>query len=207
LAPEDIVGVYAGLRPLLTGESEETSRLSREHAVLVSDAGLVSVAGGKYTTYRVMAEETVDRALEVRGIDAPASSTRSIVLEGRRRPADLAEMIERSADLAISLGDSRFRRAEALYAVTHEGALHLDDILTRRTRVSIETPDRGTEVADEVARLVAPDLGWSEEDIGREVEHYLARVEAELDSQTRPDDRTADAARMGAPDVRLGGSG
>ena len=93
-----------------------------------------------------------------------------------------------------------------MYAASHEGALHLDDVLARRTRISIETWDRGTVVAEEAARLVAPVLGWSDEDVAREVEHYVVRVAAERESQTQPDDRTADAARLGAPDVRVGAS-
>ena len=88
-----------------------------------------------------------------------------------------------------------------MYAASHEGARHLDDILARRTRISIETFDRGTGVADEVARLVAPVLGWSDEQVAREVEHYVKRVEAERESQRMPDDETADAARMGAPEI------
>jgi glycerol-3-phosphate dehydrogenase len=202
---EDIVGVYAGLRPLLTGESEETSRLSREHAVLESSSGLISIAGGKYTTYRVMARDAVDRARDALGLELLDSGTDRIPLVGVDRPAILRRMCQERPDLEASLGSSRFSRAEALYAVTDEGALHLDDILTRRTRISVETDDRGTLVAEEVARLVAATLGWSEADIEREVTHYLARVEAERDSQTRIDDETADAARMGASDVRLGG--
>ena len=84
---------------------------------------------------------------------------------------------------------------------SHEGARHLDDVLARRTRISIETFDRGIEAAEEVARLVAPVLGWSDEQVAREVEHYLKRVEAERESQRMPDDETADAARMGAPEI------
>jgi glycerol-3-phosphate dehydrogenase len=91
---------------------------------------------------------------------------------------------------------------EAYYAALAEGALHLDDILTRRTRISIETFDRGQASARPVAELVAPVLGWDQATVDDEVEHYLARVEAELQSQKEPDDQTADAARLGAPEVR-----
>jgi glycerol-3-phosphate dehydrogenase len=88
--------------------------------------------------------------------------------------------------------------------VTAEGARHIDDVLTRRTRVSIETAHRGVESAPEVAALMAGPLGWDDERTAREVEHYTARVAAERESQRMPDDRTADAARLGAPDVRAG---
>ena len=88
--------------------------------------------------------------------------------------------------------------------MSHEGALHLDDILTRRTRISIDTPDRGVQAAAEVAELVASLLDWDPAAVGGEVEHYRARVAAEIESQQQSDDRTADAARLGAPDVRRG---
>jgi glycerol-3-phosphate dehydrogenase len=101
-------------------------------------------------------------------------------------------------------GAEEYLKVEAVYAASHEGALHLDDVLARRTRISIETWDRGNEAADVVARLIAPVLGWDDDDIAREVEHYHKRVEAERESQHQPDDQTADAARLGAPDVRMG---
>ena len=88
-----------------------------------------------------------------------------------------------------------------MYAASHEGARHLDDVLTRRTRVSIETFDRGVTSAPVVAKLVAGVLGWSRAQVKREVEHYLARVEAERLSQEQPDDQTADTARLGAPEI------
>ena len=85
--------------------------------------------------------------------------------------------------------------------MTHEGARHLDDVLTRRTRASIETWDRGVAAAPVVARLMAPLLGWSSDHEESEVRHYRARVAAEVEAQQQPDDETADAARLGAPDV------
>jgi glycerol-3-phosphate dehydrogenase len=116
---------------------------------------------------------------------------------------ELLALVREQPDLAEPLADApSYLRVEARYAALAEGALHLDDILTRRTRISIETPDRGAAAAEEVAALVAPVLGWDDAQVKGEVEHYRARVAAELDSQEQPDDRTADAARLGAPDVR-----
>jgi glycerol-3-phosphate dehydrogenase len=89
----------------------------------------------------------------------------------------------------------RYLKVEAYYGASHEGALHLDDLLARRLRVSVDTWDRGVDVAREVADIVAPVLGWDEARIEREVEHYRARVAAERDSQAQLDDRTADSAR------------
>ncbi len=237
LTREDVVGVYAGLRPLLAGESDQTSKLSREHAVISPVPGLVIVAGGKYTTYRVMAEDAVNEAAKglpgtveksitdkvpLIGADGykPLWATRARLAErtgldlpriehllGRYGSAvsELLDMIEADPDLGQPLSTApKYLKVEAKYAVSHEGALHLDDILARRTRISIDTWDRGEAAAQEVADLVAPLLGWDAAAVADEVEHYRARVAAERESQVQPDDRTADAARLGAPDVRVG---
>ncbi len=235
ISRDDIVGVYAGLRPLLSGESEDTSKLSREHAVSESVSGLITVAGGKYTTYRVMARDAVDAAARGLGRPVPASCTHRIPLLGgagypglwprraglareaglppeqverllRRygtRIREILELIRERPELAEPLpGGGGVLRAEIVHAAASEGALHLDDVLTRRTRISIETADRGTAAAPEVARLVAEVLGWDAATREREIAHYEARVRAERESNRMPDDRTADAARLGAPDVR-----
>jgi glycerol-3-phosphate dehydrogenase len=234
LVPEDVVGVYAGLRPLLAGESEQTSKLSREHLVGHPVPGLVVVAGGKYTTYRIMARDAVDEA--VRAMDGlqPPCVTEHVALVGadgwpalwNRRHVlaaasglhvarvehllrrygslvhDVLALVVQDPSLAQPLPSSDdYLRAEVVYAVAAEGALHLDDVLARRTRISIESWDRGVEAAPVVAELMAAVLGWSAEQRAREVEHYLARVQAERDAQAQPDDLTADAARLGAPDI------
>jgi glycerol-3-phosphate dehydrogenase len=234
LTADDIVGVYAGLRPLLAGEADDTSRLSREHAVAQPVPGLVVVAGGKYTTYRVMARDAVDAAARNLERRVPPSVTHLTPLVGaggfaatwnaRHRIAaqsglhvarvehllrrygsaidELLELISRGPSLGEPLdGASDYLAAEIVHAASHEGALHLDDVLTRRTRVSIETFDRGLAAAEPAARLMGDALGWSEEEIRREVDGYAARVQAERDSQEQPDDTTASAARLGARDV------
>jgi len=234
---DDVIGVYAGLRPLLSGESDATSKLSREHAVARTAPGLVTVAGGKYTTYRVMAEDTIDLAGVELGGRIPKSSTAQTPILGadgyhafwnsRHRLAteaglpvadmerllhrygttvtDVIELMGGKPELAEPLpGAPGYHRAEIAYATSHEGALHLDDVLTRRTRISIETWDRGLEAAEPTAQLMARILGWDAAAIAGELEHYRARVNAERESQTAPDDLTADAARLGAPDVRTG---
>ena len=234
LTREDVEGVYAGLRPLLTGESESTSKLSREHVVGHPVPGLVVVAGGKYTTYRVMAADAVDEAARSMDARVPDSCTDQIPLTGaegyralwnqRRALAvsagvhvarvehmlnrygsnvhDLLAMLRADPTLAEPLpGADDYLRVEALYAVTHEGARHLEDVLARRTRISIEAWDRGAAAADPVARAMAKELDWDEEQTVREIEYYRTRVQAERDSQTKLDDTTADAARLGAPDI------
>jgi glycerol-3-phosphate dehydrogenase len=95
-----------------------------------------------------------------------------------------------------------YLRVEVAYAVAAEGALHLEDILARRTRIAIEYSHRGVDCAREVADIVAPVLGWTAADVDREVQTYTARVEAEVLSQTQPDDASADALRASAPEAR-----
>jgi glycerol-3-phosphate dehydrogenase len=234
---EDIEGIYAGLRPLLSGESDATSKLSREHAVSQSVAGLITVAGGKYTTYRVMAKDAIDMASHNLEMRVPPSCTDEIPLVGadgyegywnRRKQIasesglhinhvehlltrygtridDLLDLIQQHPQLADPIpGTKTYLCAEARYAALCEGALHLDDVLTRRTRVSIETFDRGLGAAERVAREMGLVLGWDDETREREIDHYRKRVEAERESQQQPDDLTADAARLGAPDPRTG---
>jgi glycerol-3-phosphate dehydrogenase len=231
---EDVEGVYAGLRPLLAGESESTSKLSREHVVGHPVPGLVVVAGGKYTTYRVMAADAVNEVARALDGRVPESCTARIPLLGadgydaawnsRQRTAtrygvhvarvehllhrygslapEVLELVEDDSDLGAPLpGADDYLAAEVVYACSHEGARHLDDVLTRRTRISIESWDRGVGAAPIAADLMAVVLGWSREQRDKEVEHYLARVEAERLSQEQPDDETADSARLGAPEI------
>jgi glycerol-3-phosphate dehydrogenase len=113
----------------------------------------------------------------------------------------LLELIAADPELGKPIGKSDYLRVEALYAASHEGALHLEDVLTRRTRISIEEWDRGLAAAPEVAELIAPVLGWSEETKQQEIERYRGRVEAERASQEYPDDSSANEARGGATDL------
>jgi len=101
----------------------------------------------------------------------------------------------------VLAGNEDYLRVEVVYAASHEGARHLDDVLARRTRLSIETWDRGVTSAPEAASLMAGVLGWSAEDVEREVGRYVARVAAERESQEQTDDSAADAARLAAPDL------
>ncbi|HWS31245.1 MAG TPA: glycerol-3-phosphate dehydrogenase/oxidase [Actinoplanes sp.] len=235
ISTDDIEGVYAGLRPLLSGEADSTSKLSREHAVVEPMLGLLLVAGGKYTTYRVMAADVIDQAVRRLGGAARPSRTAELPLLGAdgyaaswRDRQDIARrhgvtagviehllerygtltthllaMMSADPDLAVPLaGAPEYLAAEVAYAALAEGALHLDDVLTRRTRISFETAHRGAESAEHAAEIMGAALGWDATVRQKEIEHYLARVTAERQSQTMPDDATADAARVGAPDVR-----
>src|SRR5882757_886692 len=234
LSRADVQGVYAGLRPLLAGESENTSALSREHVVAHPVPGLVVVAGGKYTTYRVMARDAVNAAVHAMNERVPPSCTDRIPLVGgagfqaawnsrartaattglhvariehllHRHGGELGPVLDLAeADPTLRepiTGAEDYLRAEVVHAAAWEGARHLDDVMTRRTRISVEAFDRGEGAAAECAHLMSGVLGWTAEQTANEIEHYRARVAAERESQDQPDDRTADAARMGAPDI------
>lgn len=234
LTREDVEGVFAGLRPLLSGESDETSKLSREHIVAHSVPGLVVVAGGKWTTYRVMAKDAIDEAAAALDGAIPACVTEHISLLGaegyqaawnkRRKIAravgvhtariehllnrygvmtdELLDLIIARPELQEPLpGADDYIAAEVVYAATHEGALHIEDVLARRTRISIEAWDRGLAAAPVVAELMAAELGWDAARTQWEVDHYNRRVEAELESQKQPDDVSADRVRLEAPEV------
>ncbi len=170
LTRSDVVGQYAGLRPLLTAEGS-TSDLSREHAVLLGDTGVLTVVGGKLTTYRRMAQDAVDEAVRIAGLDAGGSRTTDLALVGAAPRADLAALDpldapprlvrrygieaarviddaqertgERRADLLAPIADTvPLTRAELLWGVTHEGALDVSDLLDRRSRVGLVDSDR-----------------------------------------------------------------
>jgi Glycerol-3-phosphate dehydrogenase len=238
LTREDIDGVYAGLRPLISGDADDaTTKLSREHVVAEPVPGLVLVAGGKYTTYRVMAKDAVDLALsggdKDRAKDMPQSTTETVPLNGAVGWEWLSERFqilarssglpEDAIDYLLSrygttardllalvdanpvlgerlLGGEDHLKVEIVYAAASEGALHLTDILTRRTRISIEARDRGLEAAPHAAALVAPILGWDDAEVARQIDIYQRRVEAEFTSQTMPDDASAQSERAKAPD-------
>jgi glycerol-3-phosphate dehydrogenase len=233
---QDVIAVFVGLRPLLGGTAEETAKLSRNHAVRRSAPGFVSVAGGKYTTYRLMARDAVD--LAVRDLRFPVDSSRTSDVPllgavglsgaelrlashpgaGHLTPAQLDHLIARYGTLASEVldlvagdtglaaplvGAEGYVAAEIRHAAAYEGALHVDDVLTRRTHIAFEVPDRGRLAADAVARLMAPVLGWDQAVVDREVAHYRSRLEAESAAQALLTDATSDSARAAVRDPRL----
>ncbi len=243
---DDVEGVYAGLRPLLAGKPGRgvgsageleagpvTTKVSREHTVVSPLPGLVLIAGGKLTTYRIMARDAVDLAVRDRPGTAPSHTERvpllgadTFLTRTNQRVAlarrsglevgtidhllgrygglvdELLELVTERPGLAEPLpGTEDYLSAEVVYAVTHEGARHLDDVLARRTRISIETFDRGTVAVSAAADLMAAELGWDAARRDDEVDHYLRRVEAERQSQQKLTDQEADEARVSAPEI------
>ncbi len=233
LTKDDIVGTYAGLRPLVAGNADSTAKLSREHLVIETAPGMIVVAGGKYTTYRVMAEDTIDEALRSIGKQAGPCVTKDIPIIGvdgyqaswNRREllaekkglhvARIEHLLKRYGSLAedvLALGEEDaslleaipgaddYLKAEIVYSTREEGALHLEDVLVRRTHINIEVQDRGAEAAPTVAGLMAAELGWDDSHREQELQAYLQRVEAELKANAAPSDEEAQEARLEAPD-------
>ncbi|MDA4108067.1 glycerol-3-phosphate dehydrogenase/oxidase [Mycolicibacterium holsaticum] len=170
----DVIGAYAGLRPLIDTGAGRTADVSREHAVVESPSGLISIIGGKLTEYRYMAEDVVDRAVALRGLTATPCRTRNLPLVGApsnpvttlRAPVEIpSSLVARygaeAPNVIVAASCERptepvadgidVIRAEFEYAVTHEGALTADDILDRRTRIGLVKADRdrAETVADE----------------------------------------------------------
>jgi len=214
LRADEIIGVYAGLRPLVANnKSATTTKLSREHTVDRPAAGFVSIAGGKYTTYRVMAKDVVDRAvIELRRL-TQESVTEKLPLIGadgyfaleqqKERIAqdsgldvetvthllnrhgalisEILELIEEQPKLATKLDVALpYIEAEIVYAASHEGARSVDDVISRRTRLSFEAVNHGVHLADEVAALIAPVLGWSAKERKESIAQYVELVEREI---------------------------
>jgi glycerol-3-phosphate dehydrogenase len=199
LTREDVTGVWAGLRPLLSPStvkplSERTADLSRRHQVTDSNDGVVHVTGGKWTTYRQMAEDAVD-ALEPYFDDLARTRTRSLRLHGvsewrpatdlethlyRRYGADakvVLELAHDTASLASPVIDGlAYIGAEFVYATRHEMATTLVDLLTRRTRAHLHDARRTLRAAPAIAHLVANELGWDESRTHREIESYETLV-------------------------------
>jgi len=236
ISRKDIVGTWAGLRPLLqpgTKEGTSSSKVSREHTVASPTPGLTVIAGGKLTTYRVMAKDAVDFALGGRAHSLP-SITSTIPLVGaeglqvlqRQAPTiarrygwtqarldhllhrygsllgELTEAVDADPGLGKPLAEApAYLRAEVAYAVTHEGALHLDDVLMYRTRLNYEQTDRGVGAIDEIADIMAPLLGWDDETRTRETTTYRERAEAEAAAELQPDDESAEQVRLKAAEI------
>jgi glycerol-3-phosphate dehydrogenase len=205
----DVTGAFAGLRPLVGSGREDTAKLSREHVVREPRPGLVSIAGGKLTTYRVMADAAVSAAARQLGLPVDASRTVELPLIGAEgleaaraelARAPIAEgvadrLLSRYGALAVEVGALAaaepplaeplpnalpYTGAEVAYAVSHEGARTLDDVLVRRTRISIEAHDRGRAAAPVVAGLMARPLAWSRRRVREEVAAYNRSLDAEL---------------------------
>jgi glycerol-3-phosphate dehydrogenase len=213
---EDVIGVYAGLRPLVANKKDSsTTKLSREHTVDRSAPGFVSIAGGKYTTYRIMGKDVIDLAgIELRRIIAESvteklpivgadgyfalvQQTERIAEESGLSPdsvrhllnrygslvSEILELIKSDPKLAKPLTkDLPYLKAEIHYAVSHEGARSVDDVISRRTRLAFEAPNSAMDLVNDVAMIIAPILGWTAKQKKDSINAYLDIAEHEIES-------------------------
>lgn len=226
LVREDIIGVFAGLRPLLQPNTDvkSSAKVSREHTTMSPKPGLAVIAGGKLTTYRIMARDAVDFALR-ENPDAKPSVTDRIPLLGaqglqaaRSRTllaqqtygwsnmmvdhllhrygslvTELLDAIGAQPDLARPLNEApAYLRAEIHYAASHEGVVHLSDLMQHRTRLVYETKDGGVSALDEIVEIIAPVLAWDRERCEREVRAYTDWQAAIVRASELPDDEAAE---------------
>lgn len=216
LKREEIIGVYAGLRPLVANtKGSATTKLSREHTTDRSAPGFVSIAGGKYTTYRVMGKDAIDLAVtDLRRI-VNSSCTEKLPLVGAdgyfaltQQSAQMAaqygldektvvhllnrygslisevlDLITEDKKLAKPLAEGLpYLKAEIVYAASHEGAMSVDDVISRRTRLAFEAPQAGIDLAEDIANLIAPVLGWGAKEKKASAAEYKAGVAAEVEA-------------------------
>jgi len=216
LKREEIIGVYAGLRPLVANtKGSATTKLSREHTTDRSAPGFVSIAGGKYTTYRVMGKDAVDLAVTDLRRVVNSSCTEKLPLVGAdgyyaltQQSAQIAaqygideksvihllnrygslisevlELITEDNKLAKPLAEGLpYLKAEIVYAATHEGAMSVDDVISRRTRLAFEAPQAGINLVDDIAALIAPVLGWGAKEKKASIAEYTSQVAAEVEA-------------------------
>ena len=224
LTHDDIIGTYSGLRPLLQpkvkGDGAQSTKVSREHTVTEVAPGMSAIAGGKLTTYRVMAADAVDFALGDRAQERP-SVTETIALvgaegyraieAGRDRYAqrygwdedrithllerygaqieDLGALIDADPDLGKPLKHApQFLRADVVFALRYEGALHLEDVLVRRVRLDLEQRDRGLAAAPEILEIMRSELNWDDAKVARELALYTERVKAIREAESTSTD-------------------
>jgi glycerol-3-phosphate dehydrogenase len=180
-AREDILSAYAGLRPLVRAGSRATSRLSRGHAILTSRSGLVTITGGKWTTYRKMSEDAVTRAAEVGGLPLRACPTSALRLVGsddsrpdwRETGAGASEITEYDSQWSGMLSPRLpYSLAMTAYVIDREMPVHLDDVLSRRLRALVLDSEESIALAPKVADLMASRQGRSATWASKEIDRY-----------------------------------
>jgi len=184
--PEDVLSVFAGIRPLVAppGSNGDTSEISREHQLYVSESGLVTISGGKWTTYRKMAEDTIDKAAQSAELTLKPSQTDTLRLHGWHDHAEqfgdlaaygadaeeLQALMETHPELEARLDDRLpIRGAQVVWAARHEMARTVEDVLSRRTRCLLLDAQASIDVAPKVAKLLAEErdlsASWAEDQV------------------------------------------
>ena len=194
--PEDVLSAFAGIRPLVSKPDEDssgdTSEISREHVLHISKNGLVTISGGKWTTYRKMAEDTIDQAATLGGLDEQPSVTKHLHIHGwHEHPEQFGDLAHYGSDAPALKGlmrdrpelseplheDLPIRAAEVVWGTRHEMARTVEDILSRRTRALLFNAEAALEIAPNVAALMADELGKGDDWIQDQVNAFRSVAE------------------------------
>lgn len=191
--PEDVLSIFAGLRPLVkNGDTSDTAALSRDHTIIVAESGLITITGGKWTTYRRMAEDVIDHAEMVGNLDQKPSDSKRLQIHGWTRARaeeknlrvygsdaeDIRDIIEQDASMAELLHPQLpYQKAEVVWHVRSEMARTVEDVLARRTRALLLNARASIEAAPVVAEILADEMGKDDAWAERMTEDYrqLAR--------------------------------
>ena len=176
---KDVKSAFAGLRPLVkSGEGKSTAAISRDHYLVISESGLVTITGGKWTTYRKMAEDTVNQALLVAGLNEKACVTKNLRIHGWLKNFDISDPlnyygsdaihIKRIVNADPSMGerlhkDLPYIKAEVIWATREEMARSVEDFLARRSRALLLDARASIDMAPEVARIMAGEMGYDKD--------------------------------------------
>ena len=180
---DHVIGVWSGLRPLVTSDDApegRTADVSRRHRVDSSESGYVRVVGGKLTTYRAMAEDTMDHVEQVIGKRNPCSTQKTPLAD--RNTTLLNTITDAGSSRTELLPGSQLTETDVVYAVRHEAAIHLTDVLTRRSRLHLLHRDLAERCAESVALIMQRELGWSDDQRHDEVNSYASLCSLEVDA-------------------------
>ncbi len=186
---KDVLSIFAGLRPLAAPQGDEvsTKEISRGHKLIVSLSGLVTITGGKWTTYRKMAEDTIDKAIMIAGLEDKKCLTENMPVHGYVKQVNyndhmyvygsdrvkIMQIIDKDPELGQKLhSDLPYTKAEVVWAVRHEMARTLEDVLARRVRILFLDAKASIVMADEVARIMAGELNFDKKWIDDQVKEY-----------------------------------
>ncbi|GAA5523047.1 FAD-dependent oxidoreductase [Aliifodinibius salicampi] len=189
----DIKSIFAGLRPLVTDpDAEDTAEVSRDHSLLISKSGLMTIAGGKWTTYREMAEDVVDKAIEKGGLSEQECITENLKIHGWKQgdnpdsplsyygsdKENVEQLVAEDPELGERLHSQMpYIKAEVVWATRNEMAMTVEDFNARRTRALLLDAEASLEMAPEVARLMAREAGYDDQWIEKQLEDYKKLVE------------------------------